>query len=128
MYRACNIGGKLQPVVLFRTWENERPQIDALVELLGSDVPIYEVPPPHNAAELTSVGAWVAAQRQALAQLPIDPPYRFMGWSFGGLVALELAHQLRHEGITVEHVDFIDVGFPLCRSVAQLLGQHTRQL
>jgi len=89
---------------------------------------VYELPPPPLDADLATVDGWLAAEREALTRLPIEPPYRFLGWSFGGVLGLELARQLGREGIAVEHVGMIDTGFPLCRSVPQLVAQHARQL
>jgi thioesterase domain-containing protein len=127
-YRAFNVGGRLPPLVLFRIWEKERSRFEALAALVGPDLPIYEVAPPEISPELTTVEGLVAAERLALTGLPIDPPYRFVGWSFAGVLSLELARRLRQEGIAVDHVGMIDTGFPLCRSVMQLLGQHARQV
>lgn len=39
-------------------------------------------------------------------------PYRFLGWSFGGVVALELAQRLSAEGETVDLVAMIDTLVP----------------
>jgi amino acid adenylation domain-containing protein len=39
-------------------------------------------------------------------------PYRFLGWSFGGVVALELAQRLTAEGETVDLVAMIDTLVP----------------
>ncbi|MFF2081813.1 amino acid adenylation domain-containing protein [Kitasatospora sp. NPDC058162] len=39
-------------------------------------------------------------------------PYRLAGWSFGGVVALEMARRLREAGEDVELLFVIDAGFP----------------
>src|SRR4051794_19727134 len=102
-YRAINVAGRLPPVVYFRFWEKERERVDALIHLIGPDLPIYEIGAPADASGLSTVDRWAAAVRRTLADLPIGPPYRFMGWSFAGVVALELAQQLQRDGIAVEH-------------------------
>lgn len=55
----------------------------------------------------------IAAQHVASirSQQPFGP-YRIAGWSFGGMVALEIAAQLNDAGETVEFLGLIDSGVP----------------
>ncbi len=48
---------------------------------------------------------------QAILKIQNNGPYYLMGWSFGGVVALEIAHQLQNMGQEVNQVIMID-SFP----------------
>lgn len=45
--------------------------------------------------------------RKAIAQMQPEGPYHLIGWSFGGVVAFEMAHQLRQQGqhVTLTMID-----------------------
>jgi acetoacetyl-CoA synthetase len=74
----------------------------------------------------------VAAEHvAALRDFQPDGPLRLAGFSFGGLVAFEMARLLSHEGRTPEHLALLDVRAPqaslsgfenLLRKAATLLG------
>ncbi len=51
---------------------------------------------------------WVDYHQAVLETVPIEPPYRFLGWSFGGVVALELARRLELAGRGRSFVGMID--------------------
>ena len=44
-------------------------------------------------------------------------PYRLLGWSLGGLLAVEIAHQLEAEGESLAFVGVVDAKSPLQRAV-----------
>ena len=58
------------------------------------------------------VDQWVDHAEAVLRDAPVEPPYRLVGWSFGGVVALELARRLRGEGTEVSYVGMIDTTRP----------------
>jgi thioesterase domain-containing protein len=58
-----------------------------------------------------SVSAMAARYLAELRQLQPHGPYRLGGWSFGGLVAFEMAQQLEEQGETVQGCVLIDSYF-----------------
>ncbi|HEY0604287.1 MAG TPA: amino acid adenylation domain-containing protein, partial [Herpetosiphonaceae bacterium] len=82
-----------------------------LAQLLGPEQPFYafqaagldDGQPPHTQVETMAV-AYLAALRAAQPH----GPYRLGGWSFGGLVAYEMAQQLTAQGEEVALLALID--------------------
>ncbi len=56
----------------------------------------------------SSLSALAAEHLEAVRQLQPAGPYRLAGYSLGGLIALEMAHQLRAAGETVEMLFLLD--------------------
>jgi aspartate racemase len=84
-----------------------------LAEFLGPEQPLYGIEPPSDEAPLpTSIDEWIEFHRERFDRLPIDPPYFVAGFSFGGVVALEIARQLRAEGSTVGWLGLVDTVRP----------------
>jgi amino acid adenylation domain-containing protein len=74
-----------------------------------SDQPIHALNNPRlGEGAYDSVEAMAADHVRAVRALRPDGPYRLGGWSFGGLVALEMARRLQSEGAAVEVVLLID--------------------
>jgi aspartate racemase len=82
-----------------------------LAHLLGEDQPVvgiqaqgvFDAQPPHQSVEAMAAH-YVAALRASQA----EGPYHLAGWSLGGLVALEMARQLRQAGCDVGLVALVD--------------------
>ncbi|MBZ4423316.1 alpha/beta fold hydrolase, partial [Myxococcus sp. RHSTA-1-4] len=105
--------------------------VDAYAELarrLPADQPLYAFrasglddgePPP------SSVEALAAHYLPQLRAARPHGPYRLGGWSFGGLVAQELARRLQAEGETVELLVMLDTHAPGTRATPEpdVLGQ-----
>ncbi|MEV0396635.1 amino acid adenylation domain-containing protein, partial [Polymorphospora rubra] len=83
-----------------------------LAALLGPDRPFYglEDPALHGGPPTTSLVETAAAYVAAVRQRQPDGPYHVGGWSLGGAVALEMAHQLRAQGQRVALVAALDTG------------------
>ncbi len=98
-----------RPLVAVHTWVDETDHYTALSAAMGG-VPIHSILPPlpDDGPMPRRVEEWVAHSRAHLVDLGLTPPYRIIGWSFGGVVALELARALRDEGAPVEFVGLID--------------------
>ncbi|MET0264840.1 MAG: amino acid adenylation domain-containing protein [Duganella sp.] len=87
----------------------------ALAQVLPSTLPIYGLQPrglcgalvPHSDVE-SAAAAYVAAIRAAAPH----GPYRLLGHSFGGWVALEVARQLVADGATVAALVILDSDAP----------------
>jgi thioesterase domain-containing protein len=78
---------------------------------LDPDIPVYGLQakgversePPHN-----SIEDMARCYIEAIRTIQPDGPYRLLGWSFGGTVALEMASQLESSGAIVEAIVLID--------------------
>jgi iturin family lipopeptide synthetase A len=99
-----------------------------LARALGSSRAIYglralgleeELPP------LDSVEAMAARYMQELRKLQPQGPYLLGGWSFGGMVALEMAQRLRAAGEAVALLALIDSPFPRAEVPLAALDDQT---
>ena len=86
-----------------------------LARHLGPDQPFYglqalgidEGQKPHT--QLEEMAAYYIKAVQAVQD---QGPYLLAGWSFGGLVAFEMAQQLQAQGQKVSFLGLLDTGFP----------------
>ena len=88
-----------------------------LVERLGPDVPFYglqSVGLDGRAAPLRTVGEMAAHYLTEVRRVQPRGPYHLGGASFGGVVAYEMAVQLRGAGQDVDLLALIDTEFPPC--------------
>lgn len=90
---------------------------------LGPDIPIYAVfvpyateflDAPHRGrfGERLSVSRLASAYVRRVRECSPQGPYRLLGFSFGGLLAYEMAHQLRGAGEEVDALVILDVWLP----------------
>ncbi|MDY7093926.1 MAG: condensation domain-containing protein [Acidobacteriota bacterium] len=82
------------------------------------DAPVYGVQAPGLEAgeePVSSVGRLAELYAAAIRTEEIPGPYRLAGWSFGGLVAFELARHLQTAGEEVALLSVLDMGprYPL---------------
>lgn len=90
--------------------------IRPLAQHLRPDQPVYGFEAPGldgKSAPHQSVEALAACYLQALSAVQSEGPYFLGGYSFGGLVAYEMAQQLHARGETVGLVAMIDTSVPL---------------
>lgn len=76
---------------------------------------------------LTQIEAMAAYYLQAIRAVQPQGPYYLGGWSFGGLVAFEMAHQLTQAGQQIGLLAILDTPAPttslsVCQSLKFLLG------
>jgi thioesterase domain-containing protein len=72
----------------------------------------------------TSIREMAAAYLKAIRQVQVSGPYMIAGWSLGGMIAYEIAHQLLTAGEAVRFVGMVDTGSsPFLR--AQRRAEHT---
>ncbi|MFG2290982.1 amino acid adenylation domain-containing protein [Streptomyces sp. NPDC048595] len=72
-----------------------------LTRYIGADHPIYGIQAPSVVADgplPTSIEATAAEYIQLIKEVRPTGPYHLLGWSFGGLLAYEIAVQLRGAG------------------------------
>ncbi len=113
----CRAGsGGDQPLVAVHTWPQEDEHYEALSRAWGGQ-PIFSILPPRfDSPDLPRrVDEWVDHVLVVLDRLPVQPPYRLVGWSFGGVVALETARRLSEQGSEVSFVGMIDTTRPKLR-------------
>ncbi|GAA3809465.1 hypothetical protein GCM10022226_32240 [Sphaerisporangium flaviroseum] len=85
-----------------------------LVDLLGQDLPVYGLERLDDVGRLgAELGVPGRAARYVEAVRAVQPegPYRLGGWSFGGILAFEIARQLGAD--QVEMVAMLDSGLPV---------------
>ncbi|MBT2605232.1 amino acid adenylation domain-containing protein, partial [Bacillus sp. ISL-53] len=82
-----------------------------LVKELGPEETIYGIQAVgYDSSEepLTSIDNMVFRYLEEIRRVVPQGPYRFMGWSFGGTIAYELARQLEHLGEKIEFIGLLD--------------------
>ncbi|MFD5414486.1 amino acid adenylation domain-containing protein [Streptomyces nojiriensis] len=83
---------------------------------LGTERPVFGLTAPGltdpGAAPDATVEELAAAHLEALRRIRPVGPYHLAGWSFGGLLAHEMAVQLRAAGQEVATLVLLDTGYP----------------
>ena len=135
------------PLVLLRSGNNKPPLfcIHALggtlfgyydlVRRLGEDRPIYGLQSQGidgTQQPLESVEDMASYFIQSIQTVQPHGPYCFLGYSFGGLVAFEIARQLVELGERVEFLGLVDIRSPIVpkdtKSVKKWLKLHIGEL
>jgi thioesterase domain-containing protein len=95
------VGGSVTPYVM-------------LASLLGADQPCYGLEHPGLSGDQAgwSVSELAAGYLAVIQEVQPVGPYHLGGWSFGGLVAMEMARQLRGRGAEVAVVLVLDSSLP----------------
>lgn len=99
-------------LVAVHTWHNESSRYERFAAAMP-EVTVHSLHPPTpetvgDMAMPRRVDQWIDHHEASLRALPVEPPYRLVGWSFGGVVAVELARRLRAQGTAVTFVGMID--------------------
>ena len=126
-----NGDGTLPPVVFFFTWAREREDLHVLGAALGPDQPLFGIDhPPIDGPLPRDLADWVRFHRERLDRLPVGSPYHLAGFSFGGVIALEIAMELRAEGHEVEWLGLVDTIRPILNPTGarRYLRDHLREL
>jgi amino acid adenylation domain-containing protein len=86
-----------------------------LAQHLGKNQPFYGLQPVglDGATPLTRIEDMAAHYIEALRQVQPKGPYFLGGWSFGGLVAFEMAQQLEKSGEEVALLAVLDAAAPI---------------
>jgi thioesterase domain-containing protein len=89
---------------------------------IAPGIPVYGLPGrPREAAPVGSLAEAAADLLPMMRAVQARGPYRLLGWSFGGLLAYELATQLLAQGESVEFLGLIDTGRTLPRAPSSSL-------
>jgi len=110
-----NASGSRLPLAMIRSWSRSGEYVRDLARHLGSDQPVYSIAPPdfedpRDYPEDTA--QWVDFFVQRFEDLPVPGPIVLSGWSWGGVVALELAERLANKGEEIRGVLLLDVRIP----------------
>ena len=103
--------GSELPLFLIHPSEGEVGYARTLANALDAAVPVYGVAASGLAegeVPLTSIEEMAAQYLREIRQVQPDGPYRIAGWSAGGTIAYEIAHQLIGADQTVEFLGLID--------------------
>jgi phthiocerol/phenolphthiocerol synthesis type-I polyketide synthase D len=102
-------GGARAPLFLAHPAGGSTHVYRQLVSLLGPDQPVYGL---ERFAD-GSVTERAARYVRLIRELYPTGPYRLGGWSFGGVLAFEMARQLAAAGEKVDSVLLLDSGLPV---------------
>lgn len=101
---------------------------------LGSDVPFYGLQARGHTigqAAIEDISEMAACYLEAIRSVQSRGPYHLGGWSFGGLVAFEMAQQLHASGESVGLVALLDtqaetppVEFDVATLISQSVSRH----
>jgi arthrofactin-type cyclic lipopeptide synthetase C len=92
---------------------------------VGDDMPVYALPAPPADAPLRTVEGMAARLVRMIREVQPSGPYRVAGWSFGGVLAYEVASQLIGRDEIVEFVGMLDSYHPdRASSVPQDVAQE----
>jgi len=100
-----------------------------LARCLGSDRPFYAFQEPglyKEQALLTSIEDMAAYYIGAMKTAQPEGPYFIGGWSFGGIVAFEMARQLFAQGQKVGRLLLLDTSAPI--SMKEYLGEEYEEI
>jgi arthrofactin-type cyclic lipopeptide synthetase C len=84
--------------------------VSALAPFIDRDVPIYGL--PADDSELQTVEAMAARLVMMIRSVQADGPYWIAGWSFGGILAYEVAAQLTSANQEVAFLGLLDTYHP----------------
>ena len=113
-----NARGSRSPLVVVRTWSKEGEHFRAVARALGPDQPIYSLAPPdfQTLEEYPrTTDEWVELLLPLVRRMNLRGDLLLGGWSFGGVMALELAERLAAEGARIALVLMIDTRKPKSR-------------
>jgi thioesterase domain-containing protein len=107
--------GTQPPLFWVRAWSQNGLYVRDLAAHLGSEQPVYSLAPPRfeeREAYPETVDQWTDFMLTRISALPNQDSYRIGGYSFGGVIALEVAERLAAEGAEVPLVLLFDTWLP----------------
>ena len=122
-----HLDGRRPPLVLVRTWGIDLQGHRNLARHLGPDQPVYSIAPPRGQKVEdfpSTTDEWAERCLREIAALPLAGPRVLGGFSFGGVIAFEVARKLDASGAKVPLVVLIDSRVP--RRHERPRGRHRR--
>ena len=84
--------------------------------------------PQNGEAEPGSIRSMAASYADRLQAVYPAGPYKLLGWSFGGVVAHELAIELQRRGCVVESLVLLDAAFIANKGIARFIANKVNAL
>ena len=108
--------GSRPPVFLIHDLFGDDLYFARIAAHVDGDVPVYGLPAvAFGSPQLHSVEEIAAQKIEMIRAIQPAGPYRVAGWSFGGVIAYDVAAQLLDQGQTVEFVGLFDSVCPTAR-------------
>ena len=111
--------GSYTPIFAIPGGGGQALSLQLLSQSLGAEFPFYVLEPiglDGKRAMLDTVEDVASANIHALKQIQAPGPFRLLGYSYGGIVAFEMAYQLMLQGEQVESLTLLDVVSPEIRA------------
>jgi thioesterase domain-containing protein len=105
--------GNRKPLFLIHPIGGEVQYAYDLVRHLDAELPVYGLAASGlSSGEVpqSSIKAMASTYLQAIREVQPTGPYSIAGWSLGGMISYEIAHQLSAAGQVVDFVGMIDTG------------------
>ncbi|MGS0741011.1 amino acid adenylation domain-containing protein, partial [Glaciimonas sp. GG7] len=104
------VGGTKQPLFLMHEGAGLLLYAHALAACIDTDIPIYGLPPVpfSQTQQFTTMHSMAQRMVGLIRRVQTKGPYRLAGWSFGGVLAYEVAQQLIGDGEQVEFLGLFD--------------------
>jgi arthrofactin-type cyclic lipopeptide synthetase C len=113
-------GGPESPLFLVHECTGYIFYARTLSQYLDPDIPVYGLPPQStDEPQLRTVEALARRMVRMIRTVRPKGPYRIAGYSFGGLLAYEIALQLIGAGEEVEFVGMLDTSHPSLKRKAE---------
>jgi amino acid adenylation domain-containing protein len=123
--------GTWPPLFLVGAGHGDLPGFYRLASYLGADQPLFALQPPAKTEEYaayTSLPLLAAAYIEQVRLVQGEGPYVLAGYSAGGIVAFEMAQQLRAQRAEVVAVVILDSQFPVPFGADYLLFRGLRRV
>jgi len=101
--------GTLSPLFLVHDGGGNDLYFPNLAKFLPAELPVYGLPSvPADEPQLPSMRAMAERMVHLIHEAQPEGPYRLAGWSFGGILAYEIAQLLLDRGDTLDFLGLID--------------------
>lgn len=108
--------GAQRPLFLIHEIMGQDLWFFSLTPHLNPEIPVYGLSAvPLNAPQLQTIEGMAARLITIMRRIQPQGPYRFAGWSFGGVLAYEMAVQLIGQDQTVEFAGLLNADCPIRR-------------
>ncbi|MEK6424866.1 MAG: amino acid adenylation domain-containing protein, partial [Burkholderia gladioli] len=110
---AFHAGGGERPLFLTHTLQGYSWYFEHLASHIDPSIPVYGLPPlALGQAQPRTLEAIAARFVGLMREIQPNGPYRVAGWSFGGLIAYEIATQMLAQGEEIEFLGVFDTTLP----------------
>ncbi|MFC5474599.1 non-ribosomal peptide synthetase [Paraherbaspirillum soli] len=106
---AIRAGGSQRPLFLMHEGTGFLIYAHKLATFVDAEIPVYGLPSvPFAEEQLCTVPSMALRMVEMIREVQPAGPYRLAGWSFGGVLAYEVARQLMNHGHAVEFLGLFD--------------------